>query len=418
MSRTTGDTHGATPSDRHELVRRANVELVFRTISDHAPVSRTQVIGLTRLSKPTVLAVVAALEDEGLIRAVPATSTIARRGAGRTPTAYEPDPQAAYVIGVDVGGTKTAAALADLRGHVIAESEEPTSRTGGDDVVQQIARVARMLAKSADVPWQRVDAVCVGTPGVENPDGTIRLADNVRGLENVRVASSLRRSLRTSVLIENDVNLAAIGELEVGAAGDCTTFVLLAIGTGVGMGIIINGQLARGGRGGAGEVAYLPLGTDPASAESRRRGAFELTASGSGVQRLLADELATRNGHSDSPLLSASSDAHAIYDAAANGDPVASAVVRRHAAAVATAILATAAVIDPELVVLGGGIGSNPLLLAPLREAVAAITPWPLRIETSALGSRAGVLGAVAHARRSLPAIESERVSARLQTTD
>lgn len=418
MSRPTEVTRGSTPSDRHELVRRANVELVFRTISDHAPVSRTQLIALTRLSKPTVLAVVAALEEEGLIRAVPAAATVARRGAGRTPTAYEPDPQAAYVIGVDVGGTKTAAALADLRGHVIAEFEEPTSRTGGEGVVQQIARLARILAKTAGVPWQRVDAVCVGTPGVENPDGTIRLADNVRGLDNVRVASSLRRSLRTSVLVENDVNLAAIGELEVGAAGDCTTFVLLAIGTGVGMGIIINGQLARGGRGGAGEVAYLPLGTDPASAESRRRGAFELTASGSGVQQFLADELSARNGQSGSPLLSTASDAHAIYDAAGSGDPVAVAVVRRHAAAVAHAILATAAVIDPELVVLGGGIGSNPLLLEPLREAVAAITPWPLRIETSALGSRAGVLGAVAHARRSLPAIESQRVSARLHNTD
>lgn len=114
MNRPVRYASAPTPSDRHELVRRANVELVFRTITDHAPVSRAELIGLTQLSKPTVLALVAALEDEGLIRAVQAPALGTRRGAGRTPAAYEPDPQAAYVIGVDVGGTKTAAALADL----------------------------------------------------------------------------------------------------------------------------------------------------------------------------------------------------------------------------------------------------------------------------------------------------------------
>ena len=418
MNRAVRTNRDVVPSDRHELVRRANVELVFRTITDHAPVSRADLIKLTRLSKPTVLAVVAALEEESLIRPAPLSAhPDRRRGAGRTPAAYEPDPQAAYVIGVDVGGTKIAAALADLSGKVIAEFEEPTSRRGGEEVVRQIAELARRLARSAHVPWQRVDAVCVGTPGVENADGTIRMADNVHGLDRVKVASTLRRSLRTSILIENDVNLAAIGELEVGVADDCNTFVLLAIGTGVGMGIIIDGQLARGGRGGAGEVAYLPLGADPSTSDARRRGAFELTASGSGVQDLLAAELAERNGQAAESSLVAPSDAHEIYDAAANGDPVAIAVVRRHAAAVANAVLVAAAVIDPELVVLGGGIGSNPQLIDPLREAVAAITPWPVRIVTSALGSRAGVLGAVSHARRSLPEIESQRVSARLHTT-
>ncbi len=418
MNRDVRTGRDVVPSDRHELVRRANIELVFRTISDRAPISRADLIKLTRLSKPTVLALVAALEEEGLIRpAALDAHAERRRGAGRTPAAYEPNPQAAYVIGVDVGGTKIAAAFADLSGRIIAEFEEPTSSRGGAEVVQQVADLARRLAKSAGVAWQRVDAVCVGTPGVENADGTIRMADNVCGLDRVKVASTLRRSLRTSILIENDVNLAAIGEHEVGAAGGCDTFVVLAIGTGVGMGIIINGQLARGGRGGAGEVAYLPLGTDPSTADARRRGAFELAASGSGVQGLLATELAERNGHVSDSALVAPSDAHEIYDAAANGDQLAASVVRRHAAAVANAVLVVAAVIDPELVVLGGGIGSNPQLLAPLREAVAAITPWPVRIETSSLGSRAGVLGAVSHALRSLPEIESHRVSARLQTT-
>ncbi len=402
-------------ADRHETVRRANVELVFRVISEHAPVSRTEVIRMTGLSKPTVLTVVAALADEGFIRDVPRSNgDLAPRGVGRVARAYEPNPTAAYVVGADLGGTKVAVVLADLAGTVVAEVEAATTRGGGAAVVAQIAALARSLAKQAAVAWSRIDAVCVGTPGVVNPDGTIRLADNVPGLDTVNVASALRRLLRTSVHVENDVNLAALGELEAGMATNHRTFALLSIGTGLGMGLVVDGNLVRGARGAAGEIAFLPLGADPASDAARRRGAFELAASGSGVQSLLGVELACTGRTTGSPLHRLST-ARDVFDAAAAGDELATRVVHRHAATVADAILAVAALIDPELIVLGGGIGANPVLLAPVREAVQRITPWAVRIESSALGPRAGVIGAVQHARRSLPHLESARVSERMQ---
>ena len=111
-------------ADRHELVRRANVEIVFRAIGDHGPVTRNDLVGLTGLSKPTVLAVVAALEDEGLVHGVPLPST----GAGRIPIGYQHNAEAAAVVGIDLGGTKTLVAVADLTGRILADREEPPSR--------------------------------------------------------------------------------------------------------------------------------------------------------------------------------------------------------------------------------------------------------------------------------------------------
>jgi len=395
------------PTDRHELVRRANVEHVFRTIGEHGPISRSELVALTGLSKPTVLSLVAALEEEGLIRGVAVPSS----GAGRTPVAYEHNPAAAHVVGIDLGGTKVLAALADLAGRVLAEVEVPTSTDGGAAVVRQLADLARGLARRAGVPWRTVDAVSVGSPGVAAVDGTMDFASNVPGLGSTPLAAELSRSLRTPVSVDNDVNMAAVGELEVGVAQKCRTFALLAIGTGVGLGLVVDGRLARGARGGAGEIAFFPIGGDPSTSDAKRRGTFEIAVSGSGVQAMLRDELAVRT----SPHLRPRSSARSVFAAAATGDPVGVAVVERHAAVIAEALLALASLIDPEMVVLGGGIGSNPYLLEPLRAAVDRIAPWPVRIETSALGARAGVIGAIHHARRSLPAIESHRVSARLQ---
>lgn len=401
---------------RHEIVRRANVELVFQAIVDHAPVSRASLVSLTRLSKPTVLRLVAALEQESLIRrASPGLGV--RRGAGRIPVVYEPNPDAAYVIGVDVGGTKLAAALADLAGNVRAEAEIPTPRSGAEALLGEVTELARGLARGLGIPWNQVVALTVGTPGVENPDGTIRLADNIPGLGSTPLAAGLQAALETPVQVENDVNLAALGEMEEGAAQACDTFALLALGTGLGAALVIDGNLARGSRGAAGEVAYLPIGADPASPEARRRGAFEVAAAGSGLTALLAAELQVGAGPgADLVDLSADSSARDIYAAAARGDDRARRAVERQAELVARAVLTIGCLIDPELVVLGGGIGANPLLQELLGEELDRIMPWRVPVEMSALGARSGVIGAIHHARRSVPRLEAANVSARMQS--
>ena len=399
-------------TNRHEVVRRANITLVFRTIGEHAPASRNDLVQLTGLSKPTVLAIVAALEQEGLIRSTRLAAE--PRGAGRRPVGYEHDPQAAYVIGVDVGGTKTAVAIADLSGGIKAEIELVTSKAGGNAVVRQIVATARAVARQAGIAWSAVDAIAIGTPGVQDSDGAIHMADNIPGLDGIKLAKAVRSNLRVPVLLENDVNLAALGEHAAGAAQGCTSFVLLSIGTGLGLGIVVDGHLVRGARGAAGEIAYLPIGGDPYTKSGRRRGAFELATAGSAVTQILIDELTTARKGSITAL-NKTSTAREVYGAADAGDALAVRVVRRHAQLVTLGILAVVALLDPDVVVLGGGIGSNPLMLAALRSQVDRITPWPVALESAELGGRAGLIGAVHHALRSLPEIESRRVSLRLQ---
>jgi predicted NBD/HSP70 family sugar kinase len=397
----------AAPPDRHELVRRTNIEHVLRAIGDHGPLSRRELVASTGLSKPTVLSIITALELEGLIRGISLPSA----GVGRTPTFYEHNPGAAHVVGIDLGGTTVTAAVANLAGDVLAEIDEATSTSGGDAVVRQLAAMARETARRGGVAWSRVDAVSVGSPGVVTDEGTFDLASNVAGLASTPLARDLRRALRTPVKVENDVNMAALGEHRVGVAQKCGTFALLAIGTGVGLGLVIDGRLARGAHGGAGEIAFFPIGGDPTTPEARERGAFEVAVSGSGVRRMLVEELAR---HSSSTL-TVDCTAREVFAAAVDGDTAAVAVVTRQAEILASALLALASLIDPEMIVLGGGIGSNAYLLEPVRSALDAIAPWPTRVETSALGPRAGVIGAVHHALASLPQIESHRVSARMQ---
>ncbi|WP_395155745.1 ROK family transcriptional regulator [Ilumatobacter sp.] len=393
-SRTTAPSKEAATT-RHELVRRANSQQVFDAIVARSPVSRVDIAANTRLSKPTVLGIVNVLEAQGLVR----SSTPSTGAVGRAPALYEPDPTAGYVLGVDLGGSKVCVAVADLDGTMLGVKEEPTTRGGADALLDQLNRLLRATVRDSPASWKKVLAVTIGSPGVADANGKVSLASNVVGLDTLALGPELRRRLRKRVAVENDVNLAALGELAAGVAKDCHTFVVLSVGTGIGLGIVLDRKLVRGAHGAAGEISYLPIGANPRDPKSQVRGTLEIAASGSAVRRLLADELAS-GAHRDGASIGLDSDSTAreIYDAAATGNPIAKIVVGRHADVLAEAILAVSAMIDPEVVVLAGGIGSNDVLLEPLREAVAIVSPFPIRVESTLLGARAGVIGAIAHA--------------------
>jgi predicted NBD/HSP70 family sugar kinase len=183
-------------------------------------------------------------------------------------------------------------------------------------------------------------------------------------------------------LVENDANLAALGEHVYGAARDVRVFVCVTIGTGVGMGIVVDGVLFRGAHGAAGEVGFLPFGK---SSSDVQRGQFEEAAAAESVVAL-----ARERG------LSARS-AREVFAAARSGDVQALEVVRVEAERLAFLVASVAAVIDPELVVLGGGVGSNvDLLLSPLEAALRTMTPLAPRIVAGSLGDGAVLSGAIA----------------------
>ena len=242
----------------------------------------------------------------------------------------------------------------------------------------------RLLA-AGDFPAGVLDGAVAGVPGVvETPSGTVGLATNIPGLEGLRIGPALQERLGVPVTVENDVSLAAVGEQWRGIAEGLEDFAFLSVGTGLGCGLVLRGELHRGHHGAAGEVDYALGGeiepeNDPA--------AVGVSAY---AERLLAEgRLAT--------TLTAPFDVRAIFAAARGGDALAREVVAGEVERIAQHIVPIAAVADVGLVVLGGGIGANgDLLLAPIRELLAQRCPYPPRVEVSSLGDAAVLTGALA----------------------
>jgi predicted NBD/HSP70 family sugar kinase len=364
------------------------------------PVSRAQLARDSGLSKPTVSQALQTLERARLVREA------GRSSGGKGPTAvlYEMNPRAGWIVGIDVGRSYLRAAIADLAGDPVARRDEPARARSADSLIRQIGDISHALAAEAGIRWRQVTFAVVGSPGVFEPArGQVALAHNLPGWGRQGLAEALQEELGTNVGFENDVNLATIGERWKGLGKDVANFVYLHIGTGVGMGLVLNGHLHRGSVGAAGEIGYMPLAAaDPHDPTNRRRGALESAIGASGV-------VATARRMGMRPPLTPKK----VFAAARRGDGTAGRVVQAVAEGIALAIAAVVPVVDPELVVLGGGIGSNgDLLVAPVERELRALSPFSPRIEASPLGDEATVLGAIAMAREAAQDLLFERGAA------
>ena len=363
------------------ITRMLSRRLVAETLLHMAPISRAALSKVTGLSKQTVSEVVDVLERDGWAHATGRTNG----RIGRTALNYELRRDAAFVFGVDLGGTKIAAALADVACNIVAERTIATDQRGGAAVIRQVAQLLHDLTGEAGLQPAHVALAVLGSPGVLDSAGGLGFAPNVAGLETLDVPAALRTALGCPVEIENDVNLAVLGERWRGSASGCEHVAFIALGTGVGLGLVSGGRLMRGARGAAGEIAYLPFGSDPASETGRRQGALEDAIGAAGIAR----RYAANGGAAGTPVTS-------IFDALVAGDPAAFQSLDETAALLARAILSIVAVIDPERVLLGGSIGARQEMVDLVRRHYAVIAPAPLAIEPSTLGSRAGLVGALA----------------------
>lgn len=350
------------------------------------PVSRAQIARNSGLSKPTVSQALSALERAKLVREAGRTSG----GKGPTAILYQMDPGAGWVVGLDVGRDWVRAAIADLTGETVARRDVRARAKSAESLIEQLGEIAHALAAEAGIRWRQVTVAVVGSPGVfEASRGQMALAHNLPGWERVGLASSLQAELGTKVDFENDVNLATLGERWRGLGKGIDNFAYLHVGTGVGMGLVLNGELYRGSSGAAGEVGYLPLGSpDPHGSRNRRRGALEGVLGASGVVS------AARREGMEPPLTP-----KRIFTAARKGDRKALRVVDVVAQRIALSVAAVVPVIDPELVILGGGVGRNgDLLLGGVERELAALSPFSPRIEVSSLGEEAELVGALSMA--------------------
>jgi predicted NBD/HSP70 family sugar kinase len=366
------------------LLRAINARTILELIQRTGPVSRAQVARDSGLSKPTVSLGLTALLDAGLVREV------GRSSGSRGPSAilYELNPAAGWVVGVDVGRHWVRAALADITGAIAARRDERARASSARALLGQIGAAAHALAAEAGIGWNRVIHVTVGSPGVFEPArGAVTLAPNLPGWGRQGLVEALRAELGDRIGVENDVNLAAVGERWKGLGQGVPNFGFLLVGTGVGMGLVLDGRLYRGAGGAAGEVGYLPIGADPHDPHVRRRGAFEEAVAGAGVVR------GARQAGLPGTLTPKK-----VFALARRGDPLAVRVVEDEARRLALGIAVVIAVVDLELVILGGGIGGNDLLLAPIERELRALSPLRPRLAVSVLGDDAVLHGAVATA--------------------
>jgi len=367
---------------RPQLMRAMNERMLLEEVRLGGPVSRVDLARTSGLSKPTVTLALANLERDGLVRVA------GHRTGFRGPAAllYEVRPEAGYVLGLDVGREYVRGALADLTGAVRAKASRRAHSASAPGRISELVSLADELTATAGVTRARVTQTVVGSPGVYDPRrGALNLAGNLPGWERPQVLAELAKGFSKAVVVENDVDLAALAERDLGHGQGVDSFCVVSVGTGIGMGLVLHGELHRGIHGAAGEIAYLPIGSDGADPrEARRRGLLETSLSAAAVVRS-ARSAGFRGAVS----------ARRVFSAAAAGDARAAAVVSEAAALTARALASIIAVVDPGLIVLGGGIGRAPGFAQAVAEALEPLVPFLPDLRVSALGDDAVVDGAL-----------------------
>ncbi len=361
------------------LLKRLNERTVLEAIRAGAPISRAEISRRAGISKPTVSLALRSLAEAGLVR----EASRGPDGPSYGALFFEPVPDAAFVLGLDLGSRFLRGAVADLAGQIRARRDVELRGADADGTLAAIVALHAALIETP-LALERIDGVVLGVPGiVESATGTLRLTTpHIPGLEGRAFGSELRERLGVTVTLDNDINLAAVGERWAGVARGVDDFAFLSIGTGTGMGLVLGGELHRGNHGAAGEIDWALAGV-----------AENVDPSAEGVEALASELSWDGSRRPSSPPY----DARDIFTAARRGDELARTIVERTAARIAAHIAPIAAVADPALIVLGGGLGMNgDLLLEPVRALLREWIPYPPRVEISSLGESAVLMGAVA----------------------
>jgi glucokinase len=313
----------------------------------------------------------------------------------------------ALTIGIDVGGTKVLGGVVDESGKVLTTARKDTPRQGGTALTQTIADVAKeLLAQHA------VSSVGVSAAGFVSSDRKTMLATpNIADWNGVDLDHELTKLIGLPVVIENDANAAAWGEAKFGAGQNQNHMMMLTVGTGIGGGIVVNGQLYRGAFGIAAEFGHVRVVPEGHLCGCGARGCFEQYASGNALLRhareaINASPEVARNLLSRGDGTVAGLTGQAITEAARDGDPVALAAFNTTGQWLGAGIASLCVLLDPACVVIGGGvIDAGEILLKPTRESLernmpfAGKHPYP-EIVAAKLGNEAGLVGVADLARR------------------
>src|ERR1700712_4059521 len=371
------------PPARPQSIRAMNETLLLTLVREQGQVSRADLARICSLSKPTVSLALANLERAGLIR-----SSGVRAGLpGPAAILYEIFPDARFVLALDIGRQYLRGAISDFSGAVRSRSSTRVRATSGPALVADLIVLADSLCAQAGLLRGDLSQTVLGSPGVHDPGrDVLALAGKLTGWDRP-LLDELRRAFGVSLMIENDVDAAALAEQEIGHGRGVQSFGFVSVGTGIGMGLVLGGRLHRGTHGAAGEIGYLPLEDERSSdaRDARKRGSLEAAASAAGIVR------SARRAGLRGPV-----SAKSVFTAAARGDERAVGVVAAEAVLVAKAICSVVTVVDPGLIVLGGGVGRAAGFVDAVRNELQRSRPALPELKVSALGDDAVVDGCLA----------------------
>ncbi len=378
---------------RHGLMLQLNEQLVLDYVHAHGTTTRPEIAASLGLSAATVSRIIRRLVGRDLVHEEPGQST-----GGRPRTTIAFNALSGCVIGIDLGGTKCHAMLADLSGDLLVEEVRPSDEDGGPfkTLVESIGR----LTRSKERAGAALSAIAVGVPAIVDPDTGVAIGGPNVHWHGFPLVSELRAHLDVPFVVDNDLNLAALGHAWKGDARGLSDFVILSLGTGIGAAVVVDGRLLRGRNGGAGEVGYMVLDRDLLRApRPGDLGSFEALASGVGVAALARAALEDDRRASSLRGLEHAPTSRDVFEAADMGDRLAADIVSGMVEHVAMSVIAIGAVVDSDVVVLDGSVG---LALGrraqDIEELAARHLPSPPRVVISSLAGEATAIGAVAAA--------------------
>ena len=314
--------------------------------------------------------------------------------------------QRSPVVGVDLGGTKILAAVVDPEGRIVARLKRKTrAERGPETVIARLVETCRRVVRKAGLAWGEIDGVGVGAPGPMDPDsGVVYHPPNLPGWEEVPLGPRLAEALQLPVYLENDVNLGTLGEHALGAGRGSQDMVGIFVGTGVGGGVILGGRLRSGARHAAGEVGHMVVLAEGPVCGCGKRGCLESVASRTAIVRDIRLGIAAgrqslipqMTGGDPERLTSG-----VLARAWRRGDPLVREVMGRAQFYLGVGVASIVNLIDPEVIVFGGGVVEalgdeflEPIRVTARQYFIQQREAERVRIVTAALGDQAGVLGA------------------------
>lgn len=371
-----------------QLLRRVSAGAVLEFMRASEAVTVTEVMQATGLTRATAISVCEDLTERGWIRELENQRAFGGYQKGRPARRFELNERAGYVLGMDVGIAKATVVVSDLRGKTLGRSSQPFTgaEIPADERIAVIDQTAMMALHSVGASPGSVLAACAGIAAPVDRNGDILVTQHFWGLFDVGLKSALKDLRGWTVLLENDANLAALGDRWRGAAAGVDDVVVILASERFGSGVIDDGRLLHGAGGGAGELAFLDMvegvGDTYGIATLARLWAAE-ALSGKAKTSL-------REHAAEGP------EAEHVFAAAAAGDAVALAILERLADRMARVIAPVATVMNPELVVIGGAVANSAgVLLEDIAARLKELTVTPPRLAVSPLGDSIVTVGAV-----------------------